>query len=292
MNTIAVMGLALGMRHGMDPDHLAAVDGLARIRPRATNGVYFALGHVLVVLLLAIGIGHFLARRLAFAGPWSLMVIGLVNLWRLLRGAPAPRIRARPIIVQPFLLGMLLAVEFETASQLSALILAGQGGAWLLGAAFSFGVVLVDGFDGYLAASTQRLAVLGQTRAKAASRTLGVVVVIFAFGLGGTELFGTELASITLPLGLSLFALVLGIRIWARSKAQVRGIRGSPVSKCERKLASWATRERRAFVGAGASTWLTRALINSLPARIARKTATKGASHARFIKGPLTEPNH
>lgn len=37
MNTIAVMGLALGMRHGMDPDHLAAVDGLARTqkdRPR------------------------------------------------------------------------------------------------------------------------------------------------------------------------------------------------------------------------------------------------------------------
>lgn len=218
MNALAVMGLALGMRHGVDPDHLAAIDGLARIRPRATNGIYFALGHVLVVMLLAMGVGHFLASRLAFAGPWSLIVIGLVNLWRLLRGAPAPQIRARPIIVQPFLLGMLLAAEFETASQLSTLILAGQGSAWLLGVAFSFGVVLVDGLDGYLAASTQRLVAIGQTRAKAASRTLGIIVVIFAFGLGGAELFGTELASIALPLGLSLFAMVLGIRIWARSK--------------------------------------------------------------------------
>jgi high-affinity nickel permease len=29
MDALAVMGLALGMRHGTDPDHLAAIDGLA-----------------------------------------------------------------------------------------------------------------------------------------------------------------------------------------------------------------------------------------------------------------------
>lgn len=218
MNALAAMGMALGMRHGMDPDHLAAIDGLARLRPRATNGIYFALGHVLVVLLLAMGIGHFLASRLAFAGPWSLIVIGLVNLWRLFRGAPARPVKTRPIIVQPFFLGMLMAAGFETASQLSVLILAGQGNAWLLAIAFSFGVVLVDGLDGYLAASTQRLAAIGQTRAKAASRALAIIVVIFAFGLGGAELFGSELASVALPLGLTLFVTVLGIRIWARSK--------------------------------------------------------------------------
>ena len=220
MNALVVIGLALGMRHGVDPDHLAAIDGLARIRPRTTNGIYFALGHVLVVMLLAIGIGHFLARRLAFTGAWSLIGIGLINLWRLFRRAPAPPLHARPVMAQPFLLGMLFAAEFETASQLSALILAGQGSAWLLGVAFSLGVVLVDGLDGYFAASMQRLAALGQTRAKTASRVLGVIVVIFAFGLGGAELFGTELASIELPLGLCLFIIVLGMRIWARSKGR------------------------------------------------------------------------
>jgi nickel/cobalt transporter (NiCoT) family protein len=90
------------------------------------------------------------------------------------------------------------------------------------------GVVLVDGLDGYLAASTQRLAAIGQTRAKAASRALGIIVVIFAFGLGGAELFGTELASIALPLGLFLFVIVLGIRIWARSKGPTA--RGTQIS--------------------------------------------------------------
>src|ERR1700736_6808883 len=113
LNASLVMGLALGMRHGTDPDHLAAIDGLTRIRPRTTNGIYFALGHALVVMLLAMGLGHFLASRLAFVGPWSLIVIGLVNLWRLLRGAAAPRITSRPIVVQPVLLGMLLAAGFE-----------------------------------------------------------------------------------------------------------------------------------------------------------------------------------
>jgi len=222
MDALAVMGLALGMRHGTDPDHLAAIDGLTRIRPRTTNGIYFALGHALVVMVLAMGIGHFLASRLAFAGPWSLIVIGLVNLWRLLRGAAAPRIRSRPIVVQPLLLGMLLAAGFETASQLSALILAGQGSAWVLGVAFSFGMVLVDGLDGLSrgldAASSGHWS---NTRAKAASRALGFIVVIFAFGLGGAELFGIELTSVALPLGLSLFVIVIGLRIWARSTGPI-----------------------------------------------------------------------
>jgi nickel/cobalt transporter (NiCoT) family protein len=217
MNAVAVVGLALGMRHGTDPDHLAAIDGLTRIRPRATNGFYFALGHGLVVILLALGIGHFLASRFAFVGPWSLIAIGGVNLWRFLRASPPPAAKARPIVAQPFLLGMLLAAGLENASQLSALILAGQTNAWLLGAAFSSGMVLVDGLDGYLAASTQRLAAIGQRNAKAASRVLGIIVVIFAFGLGGAELLGVEFTRIALPLGLLLFAIVVGIRVWARS---------------------------------------------------------------------------
>ena len=144
MNAVVVVGLALGMRHGTDPDHLAAIDGLTRIRPRATNGVYFALGHGLVVILLAVGIGHFLAIRFAFVGPWSLILIGAVNLWRLVRGSPRVPGKPIPVIAQPFLLGMLLAAGFETASQLSALILAGQTNAWLIGAAFSSGMVLVQ----------------------------------------------------------------------------------------------------------------------------------------------------
>ncbi len=217
MDSVWIVGLVLGMRHGVEPDHLAAIDGLTRLRPRPTNGIFFALGHGLVVMLLAVGFGHMLAERFAFIGPWTLIAIGAINLWRLVFGAQQKATTARPIIAQPFLLGMLLAAGFETASQLSALIIAGQNNPWLIGAAFTIGMVAVDGVDGYLASTTQRLAVAGQTNAQSASRVLGILVVIFSFGLGGAGLAGIELDRYALPLGLSLFVTVLAIRIWARS---------------------------------------------------------------------------
>jgi high-affinity nickel-transport protein len=239
MTSVAIVGFALGMRHGADPDHLAAIDGLTRIRPRASNGVYFALGHALVMIILAVGIGRLLAGRFAFLGPWSLILLGAVNLWWLLRGSIQPQSHKHLIIAQPFLLGVLLAAGFETASQLSALILAGQNNAFLVGAAFSSGMLLVDGLDGDFAASTFRLAAFGEARGKAASRVLSVIVVIFAFSLGGAELIGVELAGIALPLGLSLFVLVLVIRIWARvewpspeNSSHVRDLRSGKSNYC------------------------------------------------------------
>ena len=220
MNASLIVGLALGMRHGTDPDHLAAIDGLTRIRPRSTNGILFALGHGFVVTMLAAGIGHVIAARFAFIGPWTLILIGVVNLWRIFRTSQVPLPVTRPIVAQPFLLGMLLAAGFETASQLSALILAGQTNAWLLGTFFSCGMLLVDGLDGYLAASTQKLAAIGHVNAKAASRLLGILVVIFSLGLGGAELASMNLDRFALPLGLTLFVMVIGIRVWARSSVR------------------------------------------------------------------------
>ena len=57
MNSVPVLAFALGVRHGVDPDHLTAIDGLIRVRPRRTNGLYFAIGHGLVVTALAAGFG-------------------------------------------------------------------------------------------------------------------------------------------------------------------------------------------------------------------------------------------
>jgi nickel/cobalt transporter (NiCoT) family protein len=220
MMTTLIIGFALGMRHGTDPDHLTAIDGLSRIRPRATNGLLFAVGHGLVVTMLAVGAGKLLADRVAFIGPWLLILIGFINLAKLLQKSPSGVVgekSTRPIVVQPFLLGMLLAAGFESASQLSALFLAGAMNPWLLGSVFTLGMVLVDGFDGYLAASTQYLAAAGAAAARNASRLLGILVVVFSFGIGGAELLGFDLTSVALPLGLVLFVVVVTIRVRARS---------------------------------------------------------------------------
>jgi len=171
--------------------------------------------------MLAAGIGHVIAGRFAFIGPWTLILIGGANLWRIFCAPQLPVSVKRPIVAQPFLLGMLLAAGFETASQLSAMILAGQTNAWLLGTFFSCGMLLVDGLDGYLAASTQQLAAIGQANAKAASRLLGILVVIFSLGLGGAELASMNLDRFALPLGLTLFVTVIGIRVWARSSSRL-----------------------------------------------------------------------
>ena len=212
-----MIAFAFGMRHGTDPDHLTAIDGLSRLRPRATNGLFFALGHGSVVTALAVGIGKTIAGAAAFLGPWMLFAIGIVNLWKVARVAPVPRAITGPIVAQPFLLGMLLAAGFETASQLAVLVLAAQANPWLLGMAFCGGMVVVDGFDGYLAASTQNMANKGEANARIASKLLGIMVVIFSFGLGGAELLGFEPDRCARPLGLALFASVIAIRVWARS---------------------------------------------------------------------------
>lgn len=216
MSPTLLIAFALGVRHGTDPDHLTAIDGLSRVRPHAANGLLFALGHGAIVTLLAAGVAHVLAGRVAFLGPWMLIAIGSVNAWRVWRPAAVAAAK-HPIVAQPFLLGMILAAGFETTSQLSALILADRANPWLFGAAFSGGMVMVDGLDGYLAASTFTLAARGDARARRAARVLGILVVMFSFGIGGAELLGVETTAFALPLGLALFAIVIAVRVSARS---------------------------------------------------------------------------
>ena len=56
---LILIGFALGAKHGIDPDHLATIDGLARVNterhPRLArwSGFLFSLGHGLVVTLVA-----------------------------------------------------------------------------------------------------------------------------------------------------------------------------------------------------------------------------------------------
>lgn len=112
---LAITAFTLGLRHGFDPDHIAAIDNVTRKlvtdgRRPVTVGFWFALGHSSVVfvtvVLLAAGLNA-LARELsveestfiAIAGTWGILVsgifllaIGIINLvslaeiWRVFRG--------------------------------------------------------------------------------------------------------------------------------------------------------------------------------------------------------------
>ena len=213
---LLTLAVALGLRHGVDPDHLAVIDGLSRLRPSRWNGVLFAIGHGLLVTLLAVGVGGLLARSIGPCAPWLLILLGVINLWRL-RKPVTHRHRGLSRIAQtsPLLLGILFGAGFETASQLSALVLAADINPWILGIMFSAGMMLVDGTDGYLASRTQSQAIAGRRRALRASRALGIFVVLFSFSLGSAELLKLDVDRIALPLGCVLFVYLIALRFWS-----------------------------------------------------------------------------
>ena len=236
-SALFTLAVALGLRHGVDPDHLAAIDGLSRLRPSRWNGVFFAIGHGAIVTLLAVGIGGLLARVVGPYSPWLLILLGLVNLWRL--KAPAPHQHSelsRFARSSPLLLGVLFGAGFETASQLSALVLAADINPWVLGALFSAGMILVDGVDGYLASRTQSQALAGGRRALRASRALGIFVVIFSFGLGGAELLKLDIDRIALPLGCVLFVYLVALRIWSLREVRIESSSDAVVSTGSKSL--------------------------------------------------------
>lgn len=137
----AALAFMLGLRHGLDADHLAAIDGLTRWnttarRPFAAHcGSLFAAGHAAVILCATVGFS-LLARewqppeQLAWTGALlsagSLLLLSLVNLRLAFRPATGEACRPMgwrsklfgslmraPHSWQVVLLGALFALSFD-----------------------------------------------------------------------------------------------------------------------------------------------------------------------------------
>jgi nickel/cobalt transporter (NiCoT) family protein len=207
---IAVVFL-LGLRHGMDADHLATIDGLTRfnaaVRPRLSrwSGFLFSLGHGLVVTFVAVLVGLF-AKRWAIPGwmdsfgAWVsilfLLALGAVNLATVLRAPPDNVIQpaglkgrflgqlsraSRPSLI--VLVGALFALSFDTMSQTALFSLAASKmNGWLfsamLGLTFMTGMMVTDGMNGLWVSRLLRRA---DRRARVASRVLGLAIALLSF---------------------------------------------------------------------------------------------------------------
>ncbi|MBU6428524.1 MAG: hypothetical protein KGR26_05920 [Cyanobacteria bacterium REEB65] len=101
--SIVLLVVGLGIRHGLDPDHVAAIDGLTfsglRNSPRVAlwSGPLFALGHGLVVTsailaTLALGTHMTMPTPLATCIDWLpvvlLLLMGFLNVRALLQSGP------------------------------------------------------------------------------------------------------------------------------------------------------------------------------------------------------------
>lgn len=217
---IATLALvfALGLRHGLDADHLAAIDGFARLRPSRWGGVLFGLGHGLVVTLLALLVGR-LGEGSSLDGlaPYLFLGVAGLNLWRLSRPAAPHTHRPSPLLAAgPFVVGLLLAVGMETSSQLAALSLARSLPPLLLGLTFTLGMVLADGVDGLLAAQLQRGRDADPRRSELASRAMGWMVVGLSLLFALSSFAALDLGGVAGPLGLAVFGALLALRVWSR----------------------------------------------------------------------------
>ena len=185
-SALCALVFLLGMRHGLDADHLAAIDGLTRITSRQGRayarycGALFSLGHGVVVLSIAALAGVLGARWVPpswFEALGSLIsigflaFIGVVNLRAVLFADPeavVPLVGMRGRAVDRLLsrlgrpqgaaavvgVGSLFALSFDTLSQsalfaVMAVQFGGVAHALTLGLLFVLGMLVSDGANGW-----------------------------------------------------------------------------------------------------------------------------------------------
>ena len=227
----------LGLRHGADPDHLAAIDNVTRnaygATPRLSRfvGTFFAGGHAVMVLAISALVGLLGARFAAHGavietiGTWVsivvLLVVAAMNL-RALRAGEARVAGARTKFLPRALregssalvavpIGLLFGFGFETSSQIVAYGLAfgnGNGilGAVLVGAMFSVGMICTDTLDSLF---VHRLISDRSSRRPAVMRVWILSVALLAFAVAAYELAG--LFGLRVPFGdLTVSAVLVG----------------------------------------------------------------------------------
>jgi high-affinity nickel-transport protein len=237
----------LGMKHGMDPDHLATIDGMTRFnalrRPRLSrwSGFLFSLGHGIVVTLVAALVALSASKWTAPAwlddlGAWIsicfLLALGCVNLREVWRAAPDLPVRPvglkgrflrrftetnHPVVIAA--VGAAFALSFDTISQaalfsLTASSLAGGLFSVGLGLLFMLGMMVTDGVNGLWVA---RLLRQTNRRALIASRVMGLSIGFLSIavaGLGLAKYFAPPLSAVLDGAGL-LLGVGLGIILLA-----------------------------------------------------------------------------
>ena len=108
--TIALLGLLLGVRHAVDPDHVVAVGTIATrtssFRRAAAVGALWGIGHTLTILLvgggiilLRVAISPRIGLAMEFAVAIMLILLGLQNVATARRDEPREPSSTRPFIV-------------------------------------------------------------------------------------------------------------------------------------------------------------------------------------------------
>lgn len=255
---LIALAFVLGLKHGMDADHLATIDGLTRFNTAAGRtclarlcGFLFSLGHGVVVCIVAIAAS--LLFHHASVPPWMddlgtwlsaffLILLGVLNLYAVfstpshemvqmagIKGRWLGRLKnaGRPVLVT--LVGALFALSFDTLSQaaLFSATATRYGGmiyALLLAVCFMLGMMVTDAVNGLWISHLLRRA---DASARIASRIMGITVALLSLivaGLGLSRRFLPEAAAWQegreLLIGILVIAVVAGSFLFARYAQQ------------------------------------------------------------------------
>ena len=233
---------AFGLKHGLDPDHLATIDGLSRFNASSkpwlakSAGILFSIGHGLIVTAVVVTVS-LLPGRLLLPG-WlegfgtavsivTLLMLAALNLHASFNRYDA---LAKPVGLKSWLrirsghpllvlgIGALFALSFDTLSlatffSFAAVHVSFETYAFVLGIVFTCGMIVTDGMNGIL---TARFIRQSETRALIASRvmsfTIGSVSLLVAVSLVSRlilpTLFATADYSVLWP-GMLVFLWVL-----------------------------------------------------------------------------------
>lgn len=237
--------LVLGLRHGLDADHLSCIDGLTRFnhsigrRIAPWCGTLFSIGHSLMILLVATAIG-LLARD--FEPPalldtiatvlvvGLLLAIGTMNIWNLLHAKPGEDVSltgvknrflpkfisqtSNPLAIVA--IGFSFALAADTLSQAALFGIAGSAAhqypglfPTFLGLTFMLGMVVTDTFDGHL---VHRMLSMASRTAWIATRVTGWIVVALAYGVALYKIVNAAIPNVSVDseiLGIIVFCVFL-----------------------------------------------------------------------------------
>ncbi|MCE9638698.1 MAG: nickel transporter [Betaproteobacteria bacterium] len=256
---LMLLVFVLGMRHGLDADHLVAIDGLTRFNaganPRLARrcGALFSLGHGIVVMLVAVTVAlfaqHFtlppwLAHLCVWLSITFLLALGMLNMLAVATADPGQPVRlagirarlvariecaSHPLLVAA--VGSLFALSFDTLSQaaLFAVTAAQFGGvahALILGALFTLGMVCVDVCNGLwifrLIGSTSRRALIASRVFAVVISCLSLTVALFGIARYFSPTVSAWSENKDLALGLAVVVLVLLGFVLAMSLAKIK----------------------------------------------------------------------
>ena len=197
--TLLALGMALGVRHALDPDHVVAMGTIATrttsLRRSAMAGALWGVGHTITLLVVGGGMVWWrsvLSARatlaMEFGVAMMLIVLGVMNLFTAREHDPAPPTSARPVLI-----GMVHGMAGSAAVALLVLATISEASVGLLYLLlFGFGTIVGMAMvtSAVVIPTTRMISRAGVPRqwvvfaAGAASVAFGVAMVVM---LGGPE---------------------------------------------------------------------------------------------------------